>query len=417
LFGNDPAAGIGKSAEQRGEYHIGRGQIIMMARELRGGYRDVEFHTYLASKPWRFFNINTETLTFEDEPLAYEPHGTIVIIRNEFDVAATEDYIKRTLAFFPIPIYLNGVKVTHEFTAELCRCEHTLTLSVATVHYNTKEGVFYLYDRGIYIAYYNIIDGFSGFINTHVKLRLNFARNDVMEDDENWCEIVESIRASCVNTLLRRYPEELTNSQLLSVYKRAVEDKRFREAIWHKKFVKLANGTYLSLAETVAAGRVYYAEEASKLADVALQQGYLVVVDETALLRLLLLVGKTPYPITDCPIKDVVYKEVVPTAREREVAEYLARYTARELRWGESDWANAWTDGRHVIWLNRRAWNAEDFANERKKFVFRVLKTLAHELGHRSDTRDTDKHGIDFKLAHFDAYMRLMDRFFEVEVL
>ena len=115
------------------------------------------------------------------------------------------------------------------------------------MHYIDKEGVFYLYDRGIYVAYYNIVDGFSGYINTKVGLNLNFARNDVMSTDETWREINRRINEECFSLLVNRFGELLTEKQRQAIYKKARVEPSFREKIWHKNIIALANDTYTSL--------------------------------------------------------------------------------------------------------------------------------------------------------------------------
>jgi hypothetical protein len=419
IFGNEPDIGIEKRKGMRGKFHVGRGQIIMMGRSLDNGYRDVEFHTQLNNKPWRFFNINIEDLSFEDEKLDYDPKGTIVIVRNNFNVDLIEDYIKRNLVFFPVPIYLNEKKITLPFSKEVCRAKYTIDMDNSTVYYTDNEGQFYFYDRGIYVAHYNIIDGFSGRINTKKPLRLNFARNDVMSNDKEWIKITQKVRGECFDLLINKPSELLTPGQRNAIYKKARHDPKFRDKIWNKKVIALANDAYITLRDIMKVDKIYYAERHSRLADTAIIQGYKVIVDEPELKRLLTVLRKPLLPVSECPVKDIVYKEVKPAEIEKSISRYLEEYTNRAILWGVSNRADAWTDGKTKIWLNRKRWDVKNFNDKKQKkaCIYSLLKNLAHEMGHTSDNRDTDAHGIDFKLASFEAYKKIMDRFVKKELM
>jgi len=399
LFGRDADKGIGKTNEELGEFHIGRGQIISMAQEIGDGVRDIEFLTTIKGKKVKIHNININDLSFEVTEMYHGVSGTKVIVKNsKFDAYEIKRYIQDRLRFFERRISFNGKTITEKATKKELKSKYILDLDHAKIFINDWGSDFNLYNKGIYVSSYNLCDGFSGHVVTKANLTLNFARNDVISGDLRWDVLKKEVEKFCVEKALNK--KRLSEDQKYFLLEKAREDSNILERIKDKKLIKLSNGKFISLNELD--GSVYASDNPeSRMEDKAIQSGFNVIVMEYDIRNLLKQCDIEIKKFNRCPISVEEYKILDPsqyTNECEEIIEELKHFCSkREIKFGNSDWARAWTDGSSYVVFNTNSFNLDQWDSNRSEILWDLIQTLSHELAHDDSDMNSDIHGYEFE--------------------
>jgi len=400
LFGRDADKGIGKTNKELGEFHIGRGQIISMAQEIGGGVRDIEFLTTIKGKKVKIHNININDLSFEVTEMYHGVQGTKVIVRNsKFAPHEIKIYIESRLRFFERPISFNGDIITEKATKKEVKSKYLLDLDHAKVFINDWGDGFDLYNKGIHVSSYNLCDGFSGHVVTKTNLTLNFARNDVISGDMRWHLIKKGIEKFCVEKALGK--KKLSEDQKYFLLEKARNNSNILERIKDKKLIKLSNGKFISINE-LDGGSVYASDNPeSRMEDKAIQSGFNVIVMNYDIRNLLEQCDIEVKKFSRCPISGEEYKVFDPnqyTNKHKEIIEEIGKFCSkRKIKFGNSDWARAWTDGSSYVVFNVNSFNLDEWDSNRNVVLWNLIQTLAHELAHDDSDMNSDIHGYKFE--------------------
>jgi len=291
-----------------------------------------------------------------------------------------------------------------------------------------------VYSNGVYVC---DVDnrGLAGDIVVEGNLELNFARNGIQSGCSKWGEISErldEIRAD----LFESIPDGRLNGQARRfVADLAIDgDERFADA----EVLKTASGDQVSLEEARSRKNVGRAESGDKAADKLEEMGSIVLAeDDDASSEALEAVDSESLDVETYEADDkaesmgihstyerIGQADLSPLQRKqlaiaREIADRFAdeletRYPDREVYYGKSDVAKAWTDGSSYVVIT----DSSTSSNKASVWVPELFRQLAHEFAHRSSSKESDPgHGGLYEQRyreivddHFDVLTDLIER-------
>jgi hypothetical protein len=424
--GIDLLTNLGESSKSNdesaiGEFGIGKGQIIAMGRTtMRSGDTalifDIKEHGLKVGEIE--LDEPVDGLTVEVEH--YEDETPRTRRRWETYEERISDRFKYTELTNDVEVQINGETVSDgspEDTVGGLNYRHIEsyeteeTGTVYTAVGMTAEDPLKVYSNGVYVKDVDS-GGLGGVIVTNRNLDLNFARNDIKAGCPVWKNVnnrIDEIRQD----LFEEVPDNrLTNDARRSIAEELVSSARESDEETFDRFAdknvfRTADESWMSASDVDSTENVGYAEAGDPAADKLSESLNMTVLDKghDTVQRLLrgfsdgFLDGFISEPETFDPRekaeelgmftgKDYIpVEELSPNRRKRlKVARRIANRMGinRDIQYGESDLANAWTDGHTEIVItdgcmpsgNRLAWMPE------------LFETLVHEFSHTSDTSE-----------------------------
>lgn len=276
-----------------------------------------------------------------------------------------------------------------------------------------------VYSNGVYVT--DVSNrGLAGDIVIEGNLDLNFARNGIQSGCEKWAEISErldEIRAD----LFESVPDGRLNTQARRfVADRAIDgDERFTDA----EVLKTAGGDQVSLEEAQSRKNVGRARAGDQAADKLEEMGSIVLAEnDDASSQALDAVDSKEIDIDTyeadqkaesmgihSTYERIDQADLSPLQRKklaiaREIAdrfgeELETRYPNREVYFGKSDVAKAWTDGSDSVVITESSTSS----NKASVWVPELFRQLAHEFSHSTSSKESDPdHGGLFERRYRD---------------
>jgi hypothetical protein len=286
-----------------------------------------------------------------------------------------------------------------------------------------------IYDRGFFVTYKSVIQGWGGCIVTKKALKLNFARNEIF-DTEVWRRIQDFVR----RTILAKIREEdfsgccrEKKNGLARLYIKSIDDRNALKAF---PMVELANGKWITPAQMLQCNEYYIASKGSVIAIEGIARGKMVINRDSPMVEFVKgLVGDNVIDFAQSDLaKEIAlstFREGTPSIREREALEFLNRIfvvpgiSFREILLGEYNdpKMKAWTDpSAGYIWINHTTLQDWIHMTQLHRVPLRAIPTLAHEYSHSSDNRELDEHGYAFderEAQMFKELIRVYDEYLD----
>jgi len=262
-----------------------------------------------------------------------------------------------------------------------------------------------VFSQGLFVKKFDTTTDYN--ISCKNQMELNFARNDFKDDAKSTKKLYELIAKIEKKELLtkKRY-DATTGKNILNFIKQGkLEVSDFVE----KKIIEMADGSMLSL-EQISKRNIMFGEK-NRRSDRAIQQGYTVVNENLKyILNDLKEQNKITYQrdwrtptevVSEGYLKDIEAGKLMKKAGKRALVYYYVSVEMnkqvfdekREVYVGESDHANAWTDGYGSITINwsifNRNWNKGQTCMD-------IYEKLVHEYAHEEDDTNETAHDSNF---------------------
>lgn len=409
VFGDSEKAGDDRFL---GKFGMGRGQSISMiydpeADKLAGF---IEIVTVSKGRKYRIHELRVdEKLEFDLEDLGKtdEKNGTrwkVHSTAGRFVKSDVKRYVSNEFVLAH-PIEVCGEPV-------ICKPDGRRSETEDAVFYVVDSGDgFELYDRGLRVKTAWLFTGFSGSIVSKRPMNLNFARNDVLED-ERWTRIKKDGKELCMRWFETRSDKaHVTEMKQTGLLEQMANDPVVAERFKAVPLIPLANGTRVSLDE-MRSGTVLHAPKGDRYADDLITRSGIKVLNRESegfgvVSSILSGMGMAPLDIKSAPEAREfrTLNHVEPTADEKPAMEFLNEVFnrmgyRRDIRIGKTAMnLLGWTDGKFYVCIERRelAQHLATFKSGRKlSFLLALVPLLAHEFSHDDSDEETDIHGPVF---------------------
>lgn len=411
-----------------GTFRVGRGQLFSFGANL---WRTGRFKMDVDIKQRGLDYQLTDNL---------EPVKGCSVTINLYDalfpsqLAETERTIREWVKYAPIPVFWNGEQITVDVKSEewdevtpeaYVRLRPTGSLSIYNLGIHTMDVGAYRYGSG-------------GVIVARKQLRVNFARNDVQSDCEIWKKITPLIEKMTNDQMTKK-------TQLTDAERQRLADKLLAGTldVWvDLKLFTAVNGRHYSFDQCLNSyrhnNRLTYCKIGDRIGDRLLQERAAFVFSDVTLDRfhvktLESLVTKLmPRLEHEYQRECLAKKEILPfsqlsdafdnhfelvnesdlTPNERiwqsliSASQYAARLNgadaSRKILIGDSEVAEAWTDGATFVAFSRQFLRTQELTIGS---FCRVGLVLIHELCHEEPDNTNHGHSQEFYEKYHDHSM------------
>lgn len=291
---------------------------------------------------------------------------------------------------------------------------------------------FDVYSNGIFVKSLENSDGFSGAVVTEQNMDLNFARNDIKSGCDIWESVSQRLNKMKLNIGIRLSDTELTEPIRRFLIEESLDDEYVFESIKSKKLLRDCNGRYHSIDEVKSHGTVGIDSYSSDAADMLMEGMDSIVLDDSYASNTIFFEETDFEPTIDDVAEyaralDLMNNkrvldesELSPSQKTKlGVARALAQNIGirREIKYGESDLNNGWTDGRSTIVITDNAFTGGRYT----QWIPELYRILIHEWCHNEDTsgEETPSHGDAFNNLYRtnidDNWDQLTDIISEIE--
>lgn len=420
-----------------GEFRMGRGQLFAIGK-----------NTWRSNTFAMVVDIKTRGLDYELQDglpfqkgcaIEIEPYEKLTVL----DVRNITDRIEEITKFAEIPIKLNG-KIKNKAAKD---CKWSAEDEVAYYRFNQNTSNVQVFNLGVFVCDMQAhnLGGVGGVVVSKQQMKVNFARNDIIQSCPVWKQIRAKMLAQSDRDLkTKKAPNDEERRNLIrriATGDLAISD--YRSA----KVFKTTQGKKLSYDQLKrmkwGQKKLSFAPLADSRADFLQQRGLAVVLDEQVLewlncsgeefqdllnenqrehwnrleleyvpLEQLAKNIRQDHHLIDK--KDITIREqcimtgLASALKSLGYGKYRdpgdhpdyspATKERRRLMLGKSDTARGWTDGDAYIAINRNELACEI---TQAKWVD-LVTLLAHELCHDGPDMATHQHGIEFYEAYHD---------------
>lgn len=278
--------------------------------------------------------------------------------------------------------------------------------------FKEDDNVSRLYSQGLLVnGNYKVIGDFS--VNCKNKMPLDFGRKGIVDSNEK-DELNKFITAIETSYILNR--SRFSKDAGIIIKNRLIDGKIDLKLIDSKRIFRTSSGHPISLIEICQVDEIYFAKEGSRLGDLALVKGYLVIdYDFKGVIRDNIAL-RPEYSFLSSKIQNKLPAEIMESDKDK-VAEDIFKelkaklhkiyaygmkkmhqdifmeYELRKLKFGESKNKDGWTDGKNYIAINKK------FITKRETFekiCSNVYFILCHEYAHVDASFDDDRHSPEF---------------------
>jgi len=357
---------------------------------------------------------------------------------SELDAAIRElqDYIK----YVPVPVTLNGKVVSTDPSKEKWD-EETDTYYVR----RRASGTLDVYNQGVLVKKYpSWTHGTGGLVVSKVPLDVNFARNDVQSSCKVFKDVVKYLKGE---TLKAAKSAPLTDDLRASLAHRLTAGEIDMDEVKESRIVTDVTGSHHKFDVLTRLDRYQYnvsiAEKGDRIGEMAhTRKIAFVITPETAerfgaetpeefvaavkriverdrrwgctlkamdYERFLDVISASHNPLKDSELNaaqklamksirasyDVMMRIGRGYDRDHGTAIFSVggRYHQRKIWAGTSDTADAWTDGRDNIWINREV--LRKFRDGMRGMI-QIAGLMLHEQLHEGPSTGTHEHGVEF---------------------
>lgn len=415
-------------------FGLGRAQCMAFART------DWLTNTFVMSVDIKARGISYELKTDQPQVDGCTIEGQWYEPMSFADIKDTLRELEELIAYAAIAVEINGAVVN--------RKKVKWDLETDTVYIKRKEtGGLAVYNQGVLVRTYPAYNYGSGVVVSKVPFTLNIARNDILQSSCTvWKEVRNFLRADAAATSKKKSrlsddERQLLIDQALSgelVYKDVEKSPLLEDVTGRKwKLDKIINSIFTVHTEgsKPVAERIQQAKMAVVLSRSMLEAFAVDKPEDLApVLERIINSGERPYwrrevklqyrPIAELikgnnerytiiPEKELTKVERVGLAAMKKGFSYLEsavrvslnnthdRRPTRKLHIGDSEHAEAWTDGSTFVAVDRK-FLASNLRDGYRGFT-RIVNVLVHELCHDSNTAAGHEHGAEFYEAFHDV--------------
>jgi len=384
-----------KESKTYGEFRMGRGQLFSHGK-----------NTWKTGKYVMEVDIKGKGLTYTLSDSARNVDGCEIVVDtythiNGGDLSLRIERLKSYIAFVPNVTINNKPAKDENLKEELLKMLRIET-DEAEFWMTPQKDTVRVYNRGVFVK--NLpYEGVGGFIISKQRLKVNFARNDIMSDCKVWNKIEKTLTQYKVKALSEApYLNQDNKRGILKLI--ATDDKLFK-TFQDKQIVKLANDKWISLKE-LRNKTVTYANLGDRVAEEVMNMNKSVVVlDRTYYNDVANALGEK---VEDLNIVMKDFKEVAgdtqsvretideddyrgATQKNLAMLRIIFKDCGRDILAGKSKCFNGWTDGKTTITINM------DLLKHRPSQVFmQLMFVMYHELAHDNDDGISHVHGENF---------------------
>ena len=403
-----------------GEFRMGRGQLFAFGINI--------WHTKTNKM---VVNIKTKGLDYILDSDTENFEGCRIIIDHykemeDFDLRRMIEEFSKMIMYVSIPVFVNGNKVnasidSEKYDYDLKTDQAIIRLAGSCVGLDVK-----VYNRGVFVTSLNH-EGVSGIIITSVPIKLNFARNDILDD----CKIWQTIQVDYIKfkkqiflQMAKRYLDENAKKAIISLM---YNDQECRKMYGKLKVLRTSSGSWVSL-DSLAGKSVAFAKDGDRIGDKIMQQGIGIVLDQDFCYDMKALVRSCSYSdmlktveitslskdlqITNKPVADDQLKprELKNLAKLRTLSSETNCTHGRRIMAGESVTSMGWTDGQTYICISRDILKLKTmYGFDQKGFIL-----LMHEVTHDNSDESADLHGDEFHKRFHDNCFKYAEKFGEI---
>ena len=417
------------------EFRMGRGQMFAFGDNY---WRTGPFSMHVDIK-----NLGLKYILTGNLPVFNGCEIVIKFYRNPIhsylypSLDAFKNCIKKLIEFIEIPVYFNEEQISFNPNNLQWDMEDKYAYYVFM---KEGEGI-KIFNMGAYVKTLCPYDyGMSGIVVSKNKLKMNFARNDILSDCIEFQEICKTLNSRRKETLVKDKKKNISADERKSLLKSLKHGDITLNEIFSKKIIKTSQGKYLSVKNIFENyGKWTFSPDNNIIADKIQEQGIALCLSDSNLEFLgygkknkniffeWLLNEQDSYHIRKSnEIFERLSEQYVPFFYEYGYANCLSenykqnsfivsleKMTIVEKRIvtvlnnclnhllgnrviciGESDIANAWTDGNSYIALNRDFLKHLNIMNP--SGAYKLLSLICHELSHDEETNNTHIHGEYF---------------------
>jgi hypothetical protein len=349
---------------------------------------------------------------------------------------AVADDLRRMVRFVGVPVLLNGEQINKPAAAEKWDFEDDYA------YYKLSQGRLAIYNLGVFVNDHRAYSlGIGGVVVAKQQLRLNFARNDVLNDCPVWQKVAKVLR-SRADTNIKEKKGALSAEERALLAQRLRSGDLTREEAADAAVFQDASGRWLTIDKlrtalhtcnaTLSSGakgpraeKVQRAHLAVVLNEAHLDEYFGVdSLDDLVAKVIKPNVSWWPQQFKTAPLAtfapdDRERYEIVPpqayTPAEAviiEVCNSLSRpdFSARrKVVLGEADHADGWTDGATYIALGRQFLKGRDLGSPATWSAIALL--LCHEYSHGGASNSaTHVHSPEFHEQYHDGSVRAVPK-------
>lgn len=417
-----------------GQYRMGRGQLFAFGVNA---WRSSTFEMLVDAKADLSYALK--------EGLGYAK-GCRVDVRwyrepSMSDLAGIERGIKEMVRFVSVPVFLNGELISKDPAKE--------RWDVVTKDYFLKvsdRGGVKVYNLGVYVREY---PGYQfatgGLAVSRKRLKVNFARNDVQSDCPIWERIKKELRGRAGSKAGEKRQRKLTDDERQAYANMLREGDLDPGKAAKLRLLTDCVGRHWTPQELVrhavkhGIGSICAEPESGDSRADGLQQRYMAVVlghetlerfdcrNVTDLVALFQRCGvglgslrpapfrelatdltgkKVPIPRTAWKPAERALVKVLEAQQGWPLRRWRTEASPRSILIGESDSADAWTDGSETLWLARQFLSRNGWGRTLSGLAG-ICAAILHEYCHDDSTLDTHVHGAEF----FEEYERATHTF------
>ena len=377
-FGNSS-----KQDSDLGEFGMGRGQIFAQGK------------TNWNTQNYRMIvDVKNKGLEYELIEEKENKQGTSITCHTYNRIRFLEKKIERFaewIKYVEINVWVNGVQFNKKLTMPIRRDYGLIEL--------TDGDRIEVYNRGIFVK--DDVLGSGAILVSTKNLKVNFARNDIMDDCPIYNTLLQETKEMIADKLKGK--QNLSSDDRKTILNLIKENKKWGVVFADKKVILTANNNFISLNDVEQSDSVYFSDGKNQYEDdLLIESGYTILKNIPSIRGIMndifgiMNVGNYQELVQN--FRYVIQKEV----NEQDLVEQEQHYwditkklnlnlkgvVVRKLRITKNMVANANTDGKNFITINY---------NNIKNFDYGyVLWLLLHEYSHENNTENTDEHGYEF---------------------
>ena len=419
--GLDLLKNLGESTKGRdddstiGQFGIGKGQIIAKGHT-----------TFMSGGTALHFDVNEWGLRCKEVPLAREVDGLRVVVSHYPDEVPGEgdsrwkryeDRIARRFRYaehaLGVEVMVNGETVSdadpfdlvdgihHEETLETDHGDIDIAVEVSA--YGSVD----VFSNGVYVTSdYDF--GVKGVVVSHANMDVDFGRDGIKDGCPVWGAARDRLSEIRLDLFEDAPVNAMGDDARRFIVRQMADNDDARRRFGEKKVLRTASETFVSLEDVVDRGTVGVAPGDSQSADRLTEAYDMMVLDEgddavEALQETGQIDSVDRFDVDQkaadlglMTVGETVPEEDLNTVQEKKLlaARELASRLGidRDMVYGESDIANAWTDGTDLIVITDSAAPSRN----RAAWVWELAETMVHEWCHDEDTMEGCSHGRSF---------------------
>jgi Histidine kinase-, DNA gyrase B-, and HSP90-like ATPase len=434
-----------------GRFRMGRGQMMAFGRNI---WRSRTFEMDVDIKKTGLdYTLTEHAEDFQGTRITGELYEAIPAS----DLERIKSEMRRYVAWAPVPIYLNGDRISQDTS------QGKWTYEDADAHYalSTERNQLSVYNRGVLVNQFHAGRfGIGGTIVSKAQLEVNFARNDVQSSCPIFKRIQAYMRKQTGEASVKK--TKLTDAERDLMARDFVTGSLVHNTTLELRILTDVQGRAWPLSKLLRVpydfqGKIFVADRGDKLGESAQMRGLAFTIDEGTLERfgandvasflerlaqgaelmsqrtggnssymfrhlaeiartqlkvctrteLLLVLNDGYTPLTpkeltaDLKLLQSTLQAASWTLAQamNEVGYEDLKFQHRRIVLGRSEMAHAWTNGTDTIWVN-----VEHARLLRKGYAgaHQLALTLVHEMIHTGPNTGTHQHDLAFYQAYHD---------------